>query len=73
MAYTEADKMAVMQAKLDLAQGKQVKRLTVAGKTFEFSEAPMSDLNDLLSQINGELAASAPAPSYVLTRTSKGL
>jgi hypothetical protein len=73
MAFSEADKTAVEGALRNLALGQRVVRMTVAGKTMEFGEAQMSDLRDLLSQINGDLAAAEPAPSYVLTRTSKGL
>lgn len=73
MAFSEADKTAVEQALRNLAIGQRLVRLTVNGKTMEYSEAQMSDLRDLLSQINGDLAVATPAPSYVLTRTSKGL
>ena len=71
--YTEADRAAVAQAKLDKALGRRVVSMTVAGKQMEFERMSTADLDALLAQIDGELAADAPAPSYVLTRCNKGL
>lgn len=71
--FTETDRQAVIQAKLDKALGKRVVSMTVAGKQMEFDRMSVSDMDFLLQQIEQDLASAAPAPSYILTRTSKGL
>jgi hypothetical protein len=73
MAYTDTDLAAVQAAKLELALGKRVVRLTVAGKSFEFAQAQMADLERLGAEIQNELAQTAGTPGYILTSTSKGL
>ena len=73
MAFNETDKAAVEQAIRDLATGQRLVRITVNGKTMEYGQAEMSSLRGLLSQIAEELAFCEPAPSYILTRTVKGL
>ena len=70
MALSAAD---IEQAISDLVVGKRVVKMIVAGKHFEFGEADLPQLRDLYSQKLQEEAAAAPVPSYILTRTSKGL
>jgi len=73
MAFSIIDQAAVEQAVRDLATGQRIVRITVNGKTTEYGQADLGALRGLLAEINQELAAIEPFPSYILTRTEKGL
>lgn len=51
MAYTQSDLDAVRQAKLSLARGERVRRVTVNGNTVERSEITMESLRRLEQEI----------------------
>ena len=70
MALTAAD---IEQAIGDLVMGRRVVKMIVAGKHMEFGQADLPQLRDMHAQKVQEEAAAAPAPSYVLTRSAKGL
>jgi len=73
MAFSTIDQAAVEQAVRDLATGQRIVRITVNGKTTEYGQADLAALRGLLTDINQEVAAAEPGPSYILTRTAKGL
>lgn len=56
MAYTQADYDSVLAAKVALATGARIRRMTVGGRTIEYSDgATMKDLSDLLNEISASL------------------
>ena len=73
MAFTENDLLVVDQAMLKLGTGSRVVSFTVAGKHMEFGQADISELITLRNLIIQDVSATQTQPSYILTRTSKGL
>lgn len=73
MSWTETDLETVRAAKLKLATGKSVVRVTLSsGKTIEYGRADLRSLQVLESEIRSELDTSTSG-ACVLTHTSKGL
>lgn len=70
MALTASD---LEQAISDLVMGKRVVSMSIAGKQMEFGHADLPELRSLHAEKVEEEAAATPTPSYMLTRTSKGL
>jgi len=73
MAYTPDDQKSVEEAILELATGKRVVRLTIAGKTYEYAQADLAALKELRTQIQSEINTASGKPGFYLTTTSKGL
>lgn len=77
--YTEADRVAVKAALMDLLLGKRVQQVTIAGKTIQYAAAAVSVTQPLLEQklaeIGADLAAQAGRPRQRAWRviSSKGL
>jgi hypothetical protein len=73
MAYTSADLAAVQKAKVDRATGKQVLSVTLPSKGIQYANPSDEFLNQLESQIKGDLAAAEGRGSFFLVHSSKGL
>ena len=73
MAYTSSDLTNIETAILALATGTRLVRVTINGKTKEYAQADLKQLEALRNTIKSEVNATALKPRFVLTRTSKGL
>ena len=73
MAYSAADLTSIQAAILALATGTRLVRVTINGKTKEYAEADLKQLEALRNTIKSEISATAGNPRFVLTRSSKGL
>lgn len=73
MAYTQSDLDSVRAARVKLAAGERVVRVTVGTTTTEYQQANVEDLRLLERQIAGEVAAAAGGARHVVVSSSKGL
>lgn len=73
--WTVDDQTAVKNAVMELATGRRVVKLTIAGKVHEFGQADLPQLRSLLSEITAEVGVldGSASASFAYTRTSKGL
>lgn len=55
MAYTTTDINSIDAAIIELATGKRVVKLAIAGKEFEFAQTNLSDLKSLRTDIAASL------------------
>lgn len=73
MAYTQADLDSVKAARVKLAAGDRVVRVTVGTQTTEYGQANISELHALERQIEEELSHAAGGARHVVVSASKGL
>ena len=73
MAYTSSDLTNIETAILALATGTRLVRVVINGKSKEYAQADLKQLEALRNTIKSEVNAAAEKPRFVLTRTSKGL
>ncbi len=79
MAYTSANLADVQAARLALAQGTRVVRVTVDGKVIEYGQSDDDKLARLEAKIESALAEAARAASstvrrrYFMLKSEKGL
>jgi len=73
MPYTETERDAIKNAVIKLASGTRAVRITTMGKTVEYGQADLADLEALLGRAEADVNAAAGASQFFLTRTSKGL
>jgi hypothetical protein len=70
--FTTSDRESVKDAIVKLATGDRVVQVTVQGRTTSYQQAGLAELRALLSQIDADLATSAPR-HFVFTSGGKGL
>jgi hypothetical protein len=73
MPYLETERDAIKEAVLKLASGTRAVRITTMGKTVEYGQADLTELEALLARAEADVAAAAGTSQFFLTRTSKGL
>jgi len=73
MAYTEADLESVKAAKMALATGERIARVTLGDKTIEYSPTQLKDLGTLEAEIKANLETLSGKSRVYVTQTSKGL
>jgi C4-type Zn-finger protein len=73
MPYSETEHDAIKDAVLKLASGTRAVRITTMGKTVEYGQADLAELEGLLARAEADVAAAAGISQFFLTRTSKGL
>ena len=73
MAYTQSDLDSVRAARVKLAAGERVVRVTVGSTTTEYQHANVEDLRLLERQIAEEVATVAGGARHVVVSASKGL
>jgi len=75
MAYTSENLSTIQAAIVALGAGERVVRVTLNGKTVEYGQADLAELERIESKIISSInaAASTQKPRFVLTRSTKGL
>lgn len=73
MAYSQTDSDNVKSAIVSLATGQQVVSVSIKGKSVQYAQADITKLQELLGEINADVAAAGGASRFYLTSTSKGL
>ena len=73
MGYTQTDLDNILAAKVELATGKRVVRVTVAGKTTEYAETELAELTKLQTEVEASISSSTTNKKFFLTQTHKGL
>ena len=73
MAFTQTDLENIQSAILSLATGTRKVSVTINGKTIEYGQTDLKQLESLRSSIKTELNAAESKPRFVLTRSRKGL
>jgi C4-type Zn-finger protein len=73
MPYTAIERDEIKAAVLKLASGTRAVRITTMGKTVEYGQADLAELEGLLARADADVAAEAGMRQFFLTRTCKGL
>lgn len=71
--YTEANLIAVRNAKISYATGIRKVRLSMGDKSIEYAVSNMGELERMEMQILNELQPATVRPRFFLTSTEKGL
>lgn len=71
--YTEANLIAIRNAKIAYATGTRKVSLSMGDKSIEYAVSNMEELNQMEMQILNEIQTSTARPRFFLVSTSKGL
>ena len=73
MAYTSIHLTAVDAAISTFISGTRVGRVSIAGKSIDYAQTSLTELQAIRKEITSEINVTAGAKRFFLTSTSKGL